>query len=100
MVDSSDAEPVGLFFAGGVDQAGVSEGVANPVGAVLSALGTQTQLPASTYTFVGTKDHAVSCLNYGNATATAAQARTLTDAETARAQQTSWPARNWVPAWA
>ncbi len=93
VVDSSDAEPVGLFFAGGVDQAGVSEGVANPVGAVLSALGTQTQLPASTYTFVGTKDHAVSCLNYGNATATAAQARTLTDAETARAQQAMAQAR-------
>ena len=38
------------------------------------------------YTFVGTTDHAVSCLNYGNATATAAQARVLTNSETARTQ--------------
>ena len=32
VVDSANAEPVGLFFAGGVDTSGVSEGVANPVG--------------------------------------------------------------------
>jgi len=31
VVDSSNAEPVGLFFAGGVNTSGVSEGVANPV---------------------------------------------------------------------
>ena len=83
VVDSATAEPVGLFFAGGVDTGGVSEGVANPVTDVLSELATQGGGP---YTFVGTTDHAVSCLNYGNATATAAQARALTSGETARAQ--------------
>ena len=41
VVDSSNAEPVGLFFAGGVDTSGVSEGVANPVADVLSELSTQ-----------------------------------------------------------
>jgi hypothetical protein len=35
---------------------------------------------------VGTTDHTVSCLNYGNSTLTAAQSRTLTDTEMARAQ--------------
>jgi hypothetical protein len=41
----------------------------------------------ATYTFVGTTDHAVSCLNYGDATVTAAQARTLTPDQIARADQ-------------
>ncbi len=82
VVDSATAEPVGLFFAGGVDTGGVSEGVANPVADVLNELAAQ----GGPYTFVGTTDHAVSCLNYGNSTATAAQARALTMSETARAQ--------------
>jgi hypothetical protein len=84
VVDANDAEPVGLFFAGGVDSSGVSEGVANPVGEVLSELGSQM---GTAYTFVGTTDHAVSCLNYGDPTVTAAQARQLTTAERARAEQ-------------
>ena len=40
VVDVSNAEPVGLFFAGGVTNSGVSEGVANPAPTVLSELGT------------------------------------------------------------
>jgi hypothetical protein len=45
---------------------------------------------------VGAADHAVSCLNYGNSTATLAQARALTDAETSRAQQALAEARMLV----
>ena len=71
----------------------MSEGVANPVSAVLSELGTQE---GTSYTFVGTTDHPVSCLNYGNATATAAQATTLTDAQSALAQQALAQARMLV----
>jgi hypothetical protein len=95
VVDSATAEPVGLFFAGGADASGVSEGVANPVGDVLSELSTQVGSGTS-YSFVGTTDHAVSCLNYGNSTVQAAQARTLTDAETARAQSALGQARMLV----
>ncbi len=47
----------------------------------------------TSYTFAGTADHAVSCLSYGDSTVTAAQARTLTDAEIARAQQALAQAR-------
>jgi len=90
VVDVSNAEPVGLFFAGGVTNTGVSEGVANPAPTVLSELGAQQ---GTTYTFVGTTDHPVSCLNYGNSTATAAQARTLSGAQTALAQQALAQAR-------
>ena len=93
VVDASNAEPVGLFFAGGVTNLGLSEGVANPAPAVLSELGTQE---GTNYTFVGTTDHPVSCLNYGNGTATAAQARTLSDAQTALARQSLGQARMLV----
>ena len=92
-MDASNAEPVGLFFAGGVTNSGVSEGVANPAPTVLAELGAQT---GTTYTFVGTTDHPVSCLDYGNGTATAAQARTLSDAQTALAQQALAQARMLV----
>ena len=95
MVDTSDAEPVGLFFAGGITTGGVSEGVANPVSDVLSELSTQVGNGTS-YTFVGTADHQVSCLNYGNATVTAAQARTLSNAENDRIEQAMAQARTLV----
>jgi len=95
VVDTGNAEPVGLFFAGGTDAAGVGEGVANPAPDVLSELGAQVGGGVS-YTFVGTADHAVSCLNYGDGTVSAAQARTLPDAEIVRAQQALGQARTLV----
>ena len=90
VVDASNAEPVGLFFAGGVTNTGVSEGIANPVTTVLAELSAQEN---TTYKFVGTADHPVSCLNYGNATATAAQGTTLSDAQAGLAQQALTQAR-------
>jgi hypothetical protein len=93
VVDSSDAEPVGLFFAGGVNASGVAEGVANPAPTVLSELGTQQ---GTTYTFVGTTDHPVSCLNYGNATATAAQGSVLIGGQKALAARALSSARELV----
>jgi len=90
VVDVSNAEPVGLLIAGGVNTTGVSEGVANPAPTVLSELGTQE---GTSYTFVGTTDHSVSCLNYGASTANAAQASTLSDAQSALARQALAQAR-------
>jgi hypothetical protein len=95
VVDTGNAEPVGLFFAGGVDAQGVSQGVANPVADVLSELSTQVG-NGTQYTFVGTTDHAVSCLNYGDSTVTAAQGRALTSAETERTEQALGQARMLV----
>jgi len=95
VIDGANAEPVGLFFAGGTDASGVSQGVANPVADVLGELSTQVGAGTS-YTFVGVADHAVSCLNYGDNTIAAAQARTLSDAEIARAQQALGQARMLV----
>jgi hypothetical protein len=85
IVNTADAEPIGLFFAGGIDASGVSHGIASPAPDVLDALGTQMASDAS-FSFVGTTDHAVSCLSYGDSTIASAQGRVLTDAESARQQ--------------
>jgi hypothetical protein len=84
---------VGLFFAGGVTNAGVSEGVANPAPTVLAELGSQQE---TAYTFVGTTDHPVSCLNYGASTVTAAQSAPLSGSQLELAQQAVGQARMLV----
>lgn len=85
LVDTANAEPVGLFFAGGTDASGVSHGIANPAPDVLNALNTQMPGDAG-FSYVGATDHEVSCLSYGDSTASAAQAHPLSDAESARQQ--------------
>ena len=85
VVDAANAEPVGLYFAGGTDLSGVSQGVANPASEVLNEL--SAQLVGGSYTFVGAADHSVSCLSYGDNTVAHAQNLPLSDAEYARAQQ-------------
>ena len=92
VVDAGNAEPVGLYFAGGTDVSGVGQGVASPAGDVLSELSSQVGSGAN-YTFVGTADHPVSCLSYGDSTVAAAQASVLSDAEAARVQPAVTAAR-------
>lgn len=84
VVDTANAEPVGLFFAGGTDASGVGQAMANPANDVLSEL--SAQFGGTSYTFVGTTDHAVSCLSYGDSTVAAAQARALSNIEIAHGQ--------------
>ena len=93
VVNTGDAEPVGLFFAGGVDAAGISQGVANPASDVLNELGTHA---GTSYSYVGTADHPVSCLSYGDNTVARAQAHTLSDAESTRTQMAMTAARAFV----
>jgi hypothetical protein len=66
VVDSANAEPVGLFFAGGTDLKGVEHAIASPAGDVLAEL--DAQVPVSnaptSLSFVGGADHPVSCLSY------------------------------------
>lgn len=62
VVDASNAEPVGLFFAGGTDGNGHGLNIANPIGEVLAELGAQT---GSSMSVVGTATpHQVACLRY------------------------------------
>jgi hypothetical protein len=93
VVDTANAEPVGLYFAGGTDILGVSQGVANPAAEVLSELSEQM---GGSYAFVGAADHAVSCLSYGDNTIPSAQSQALSDTETVRAQQALAQARMLV----
>ncbi|MDE3186816.1 MAG: hypothetical protein KGM96_04740 [Acidobacteriota bacterium] len=95
VVDASNAEPVGLFFAGGTDAAGVGQGVASPAPDVLSELSTLLGSGAN-FTFVGGADHPVSCLSFGDSTVRAAQARALPDTEIASVQQALAVARALV----
>jgi len=86
VVDSANAEPIGLFFAGGIDGNGVSHAIANPAGDVLSELSSQIAGRAS-LSFVGGADHEVSCLSYGDSTIAATQIKPLSDGEITRQQQ-------------
>jgi hypothetical protein len=86
VVDSANAEPIGLFFAGGIDGNGVSHAIANPTGDVLNELSSQIPGGAS-LSFVGGTDHEVSCLSYGDSTISATQTKPLSDAEIVRQQQ-------------
>ena len=95
VVDTVNAEPVGLLFAGGGSATGVGQAVANPVGDVLGELSADVGNGAS-YSFVGGSDHPVSCLNYGNATTTAAQALALSSPELDRTEQAMVQARMLV----
>jgi hypothetical protein len=94
VVDVENAEPVGLYFAGGTDASGVGQGMANPASDVLSELGAEAG--GTNYTFVGGSDHAVSCLSYGSSVVTSAQAQSLSDAEIARIQTALATARQMV----
>ena len=66
VVDSSNAEPVGLFFAGGTDTNGVEHAIASPVSDVLATLDSQVSGAngQTNYSFAGGADHPVSCLSY------------------------------------
>jgi len=83
VVDAANAEPVGLFFAGGQDASGVGQAVASPASDVLSELGTAA---STSFSFVGGTDHAVSCLNYGAGKVASALHTQLALFELARAQ--------------
>lgn len=85
IVDTTNAEPVGLFFAGGIDGAGVSHAIASPASDVLNELATQISSESS-LSFVGAQDHGVSCLSYGDSTTNAAQNIPLSDSEMSRQQ--------------
>jgi hypothetical protein len=67
VVDASNAEPVGLFFAGGTDGRGHGLSIANPIGEVLHELSAQA---GSNMSVVGTATpHAVACVRYDSKTA-------------------------------
>lgn len=62
VLDASNAEPIGLYFAGGTDGDGHGLSLANPIGDVLHEVGAQA---GSRMSIVGTSTpHSVACLRY------------------------------------
>ncbi len=69
VLDASNAQAIGLYFAGGTDGDGHGLSVANPIGDVLHELSEQA---GSRLTLVGTNTpHSVACLRYDPALPTA-----------------------------
>jgi hypothetical protein len=76
IVDTANAQPVGLFYAGSVGTATEpGESLAQPIGDVLTEMSQYSTAPqGTTFTVVGGSPHAVNCLNYDSNTATASAA--------------------------
>jgi hypothetical protein len=92
VVDTANAQPVGLFFAGATATATQpGESFAQPIGDVLTELGQYGGTPSgTTFTIVGGSPHTVNCLNYDANTATASatvSAAAMRAAQTAATQQ-------------
>ena len=92
VVDTANAQPVGLFFAGATaTSTQPGESFAQPIGDVLTELGQFGGAPSgTTFTIVGGSPHTVNCLNYDANTATASSAvsaAAMSAAQTAAAQQ-------------
>jgi len=68
VVDASNAEPLGLYFAGGTDDHGGGLSVATPIQDVLGELDAAA---GRRFSIIGGEEHPVSCLNYGGETASA-----------------------------
>jgi len=84
VVDASNAQPVGLFFAGGTDGDGNGLSLANPIGDVLRELGAQA---GSRLSIVGTSvPHKVACIRYDASPQAAAPALPVPPEAMARAQ--------------
>jgi hypothetical protein len=92
VVDTANAQPVGLFYAGSTGTATQpGESFAQPIGEVLTDLAQFSQAPSgTTFTVVGGSPHTVNCLNYDSNTATTSAAVStarMNAAKTAASQQ-------------
>jgi len=64
VMDASNAQPVGLFFASGADDSNHGFSVANPIQDVLSELGQRSQADGQEFQIAGGAPHPVTCSNY------------------------------------
>jgi hypothetical protein len=92
IVDTANAQPVGLFYAGSPGTATEpGESLAQPIGDVLTEMSQYSTAPqGTTFTIVGGAPHTVNCLNYDSNTATASaavSAARMSAAKTAASEQ-------------
>src|SRR5271155_2376825 len=64
VLDASNAQPVGLFFASGADNSNHGFSVANPIQDVLSELGQKSQADGQEFQIAGGAPHSVTCSTY------------------------------------
>ncbi|MBV8630194.1 MAG: hypothetical protein JOZ83_04670 [Silvibacterium sp.] len=84
VVDAANAQPVGLFFAGGTNGDGVGLSVANPISEVLQELGTEA---GNRFSVVGTTTpHRVACIRYDDPSHSPPPVLPVSPTETERAQ--------------
>ena len=103
VVDAENAEPVGLFFAGGTDSLGVEHAIANPASDVLADLEAQLAQPATNQSpgplaFVGGADHPVACLRYPTPQPPASPLPTLNPTRQLQADKALALAQQWANA--
>jgi hypothetical protein len=79
VVNAQNAQPLGLYFAGGTDDHGGGFSVASPIQDVLSELASES---GQQFSIVGGTEHPVSCMNYD---ANAPTGPTLSDAQRRKA---------------
>jgi hypothetical protein len=64
VLDASNAQPLGLFFASGADDSNHGFSVANPIQDVLSELGQKSQAEGQEFQIAGGAPHPITCSNY------------------------------------
>ena len=72
VLDASNAEPVGLFFASGAGEGTDGFSIANPIQDVLNELGEKSQSGGQQFQIVGGAPHPITCSNYDQNAAPAA----------------------------
>ena len=85
VLDASNAEPVGLFFASGAGEGTTGFSIANPIQDVLSELGEKSQSAGQQFQIVGGGPHPVTCSNYDQ-NAQPAPLRQLSSAQSSAAR--------------
>jgi hypothetical protein len=84
VLDASNAQPVGLFFASGQDDSNHGFSVANPIQDVLSELSQKSQAEGQDFQITGGAPHPVTCSNFDEHTPPAT--RSVSAAQTAAAR--------------
>lgn len=86
VLDAANAQPVGLFFAGGSGEGGSGLSVANPIQDVLAELGRDSHAPGMQFKIVGGPPHSVSCSDYDRDAPPAGLMHTLNEAQSSAAR--------------
>jgi hypothetical protein len=84
VLDASNAQPVGLFFASGADDSNHGFSVANPIQDVLNELGQKSQADGQEFQIAGGSPHPVTCSNYDEHTPPPAASVSATQMAAAR----------------